>query len=140
MKHAFPTRHALARTRGFMLIEVLVSILIFGIGVLALVGLQAKMTHAQTAAKIRTDAAYLANELIGTMWSDLNNLDKYANCAGYSPCQDWLAKVAQNLPSGTATINEASKSSGKVSITIKWTVRADGEHQYTTIASVKSSN
>jgi type IV pilus assembly protein PilV len=140
MKHVPHSPSPSVRTRGFMLIEVLVSILIFSIGVLALVGLQAKMTHAQSASKIRTDATYLANELIGTMWSDLTHLGSYANCASYGPCSDWQTKVSQSLPNGSGTVDSVDPSTGAVSITIKWTVRSDGEHRYTTIAAVKSSS
>lgn len=59
---------------GFMLLEVLVSILIFSIGVLSIVGLQANSIKQSSAAKYRTDASLLANDLIGRMWvSDRSN-------------------------------------------------------------------
>ena len=53
------------RQRGFMLIETLVAILIFSIGVLSLVGLQATSVRLSSGAKYRSDAALLVNELIG---------------------------------------------------------------------------
>ena len=140
MKHQPHTQRRAARVQGFMLIEVLVSILIFSIGVLALVGLQAKMTKAQSASKFRTDAAYLSNELMGVMWSDLKNLGSYANCASYARCTDWQTKVSQNLPGGIATVDSVNAATGEVSITIKWTQSTEDQHTLKTTTFVKSSS
>jgi type IV pilus assembly protein PilV len=54
---------------GSMLIEVLIAILIFSIGILGIVGLQASAVKASTDAKYRSEAGLLANELIGRMWA-----------------------------------------------------------------------
>lgn len=128
-------RHA----RGAMLIEVLVAILIFSIGVLALVGLQAQMTHAQSSAKSRADATYLANELIGVMWSDTANLGSYDACDGYARCSEWQAKVANNLPKGTGTIEVVDAATGEVTITLRWTSPSDGAHQYVTTTFIRAA-
>jgi type IV pilus assembly protein PilV len=117
--------------RGYMLIEVLVSFLIFSVGVLALVGLQARMGRAQTAAKARADASYLANELVGVMWSDMKNLGSYSNCATYARCLDWQNKVAQSLPAATTTVT-VTTSTGEVSIRIQWRQGSDDQHTYAT--------
>ena len=69
--------------RGFMLLEVLVALLIFSIGVLGIVGLQASMTKAQTGSKFRADAAFLAQRLVGGMWSDRSGLNNYNHDSGY---------------------------------------------------------
>jgi type IV pilus assembly protein PilV len=139
MKRTQLNQRLAARVRGFMLIEVLVSILIFSIGVLALVGLQAKMTKAQSASKFRADAAYLSNELIGVMWSDVTNLGSYngTGCAGYARCKDWQTKVSQNLPGGTGTVSSTA-STGAVTITITWTQGSEDTHTFTTTSFVKS--
>lgn len=55
---------------GFMLIESLVAMAIFAVGILALVGLQARMTAHMGDAKYRAEAALLVDQLIGTMWAD----------------------------------------------------------------------
>ncbi len=122
--------------RGFMLIEALVALLIFAFGVLGLVGLQAAMTKAQSTAKYRADAAFLAQQLVGTMWADAPlNLGSYAtaNCAGYARCSEWSAKVADVLPAGAALI-ELKPEGWEVKIT--WTQPNEGTHTYTTLTTI----
>jgi type IV pilus assembly protein PilV len=53
-----------------MLFEALVSVLIFSIGVLGILGMMAVAIKNNSAAKYRVDACLLANELIGQMWAD----------------------------------------------------------------------
>ena len=82
---------------GVMLIEALLAILIFSIGVLGLVSLQAAANKASTQAKYRTEASLLANDLIGRMWvSDrsvgtiVSNFSDPANCAAAKALADVL--------------------------------------------------
>ena len=63
------------------LIEVLVAVLIFSIGVLAAIGLQATAISAVTDAKERLDASLVANEQVGRMWTDPANLIPVVNQA-----------------------------------------------------------
>lgn len=131
-------RHA----RGIALIEVLVALLIFMLGVLGLVGLQASMTRAQTASKVRADAAYLASELNGRMWSDLANLASYdgAGCASQARCSEWQSKVGSSLPGGTGAVT-VNATSGDVAVTISWTMPGGETHQYVTHTTVaKAAN
>ncbi len=129
-----------AGVRGMMLIEALIAILLFSIGVLAVVGLQGAMTKAQSAAKFRGDAAYLASEAIGTMWGDADpaNLANYstAACAAYPRCNEWKTRVANTLPGGTVAVavgNAASAATaGVVTVTIGWSTPNEGAHNYTT--------
>jgi len=53
---------------GVLLLEVLIALLIFALGVLGLVGLQANAIKQSGQAKYRADATLLANDLIGQMW------------------------------------------------------------------------
>lgn len=125
-----------------MLIEVLISVLIFSVGVVALVALQAAMTRAQTEAKARTDASYLATELVGLMWADLNNLNSYttASCASNTQCKMWLAKVQQTLPTNDIApeVTVDTPTLGDVSITITWRPPNGDTHTYTMSSSIKS--
>lgn len=129
-----------------MLIEVLISVLIFSVGVVALVALQAAMTRAQTEAKARTEASYLATELVGLMWADVNNLSSYttASCASNTQCNMWLAKVQQTLPTNDVapevTVDTAAGSPtlGDVYIKITWRPPNGDARQYEMSTSIKS--
>ncbi len=124
-----------AAAKGFMLIEALVALLIFAFGVLGLVGLQASMTKAQSTAKYRADASFLAQQVLGTMWADAPNLANYAtaNCAAYARCNDWSTKVANTLPGGTANITLIPEG---WQVTVNWTQPNEGTHSYTTITTI----
>lgn len=122
---------------GVVLLEALVAILIFVIGVLGVVGLQASMTQAQTNAKFRADASYLAGQVIGTMWGDIPNLNKYATaqCVSYARCNDWQTHVAALLPGGAV---EVDVDAGLVVVTIRWTVPGEGAHNYTATTAIRT--
>lgn len=116
-------KHRKQKQDGIVLIETLIAILLFSIGVLALVGLQAVMAKDVTHAKLRSEAAFLANQLIGQMWVDQANLASYAmtsgacNTSGYAPCANWRSQVGQVLPSGQAAV---AISGTAVDITLSW--------------------
>lgn len=142
------TRHRTHRLRrpalrphqhGFLLLEVLVALLIFAFGVLGIVGLQASMTQAQTGSKLRGDAAYLAQELIGTMWANVASIDQYntvtAQCDGFNPCNALKQKVAARLPGGTLTLRPGA--TGLVEITITWTPPGEDTRTYATAAAIR---
>lgn len=123
--------------RGIVMIEVLVALLIFMLGVLGLVGLQTAMTRAQTDSKFRADAAYLATEAIGRMWSDLTNIATYngTGCASVARCKEWQDKVSVALPQGSGAVT-LDASSGDATITISWTSPGGETHRYITSTTV----
>jgi type IV pilus assembly protein PilV len=125
---------------GFAIIEALIALLIFSIGALGLVGLQASMTRATGSAKYRAEAAFLASDLIGTIWTDAPNLASYddAGCDSYTLCKNWKDKVAATLPGGDATL-AVTTSSGLVSVKITWTLPNEGAHNYVTSAAVNAN-
>jgi len=51
-----------------MILEAMIAILVFSLGILGIVGLQAASIKASTDAKYRSEASLLANEVIGRMW------------------------------------------------------------------------
>ncbi len=107
-----------SRQRGAALLEALISVLIFSMGILALVGLQAAMTKNATDAHLRAQASYLANQLIGRMWVDQPNLASYdTDAAAYGNRTAWVSQVANSLPSGSATVDVSGTT---VTITIGW--------------------
>ena len=125
-------RHA----KGAALIEVLSAMLVFTLGILALLGLQTSLMRAQSDAKIRSDAAYLATELVGKMWSDLTNITAYNGdgCAAQARCKEWQDKVATNLPSGTGAVT--IDGNNDVEITLTWTPPGGDTHTYETHTSI----
>jgi type IV pilus assembly protein PilV len=132
-KRLAPTRSSV---RGIALIEVLVAMLIFMLGVLGLVGLQGTMTRVQTDSKMRADAANLASEAIGRMWVDIANLSAYAGtttCTAAS-CLEWRSKVTSVLPGGGATITVDSN--GDVAVTVTWAMPGGDTHRYVTRSTI----
>ena len=123
-----PQRHQ----RGVMLIEALIAILIFSIGILGIIGLQASAVQQSTDAKNRAEAAYLADQLMGQMWSGdrtVSNLQTKFNSCG-SACtgwDSWYTTVKTVLPGVTddtkPTVNVDDE--GIVTISIFW--RGPGE-------------
>ncbi|MGH8741510.1 MAG: type IV pilus modification protein PilV, partial [Burkholderiales bacterium] len=98
-----------SRTRrgqqGVMLLEALIGILIFSIGILALIGMQATAMRTTIDAKYRSEASFLANEVLGIMWvADKTNLANFATSPGTpatcpaSPVCPWITRVEQLLP------------------------------------------
>jgi type IV pilus assembly protein PilV len=128
-----------ARRRGVALIEALIGFLIFAIGVLGLVGLQASMTKAQVGAKVRADAALLANEVLGLMWADSPaNHPNYvgAACDAHPPCVDWQRKLKAVLPKGAGSVAYNAAARDEVVVTITWSIPEEGEHRYEMLSSV----
>lgn len=123
-------------SQGFALIEALIGVLIFSIGVLGLVGLQATMTKAQTQARFRAEAATLTGDLIGVMWADVPNLAQYngGNCAGYPRCKAWADKAAALLPSANSVIAVAGS---QVTVTLNWTVPGETASRYVTVTAIQ---
>ena len=120
--------------QGIALIEALVAILIFTVGILGAVGLQAAMLRTQGSAKVRADAAILASEVVGMMWTDAGsraNLQNYTSNCNSGSCGDWMAKLARSLPNGTANF-ALSNATGATTITITWTPPNDVTHQFVT--------
>lgn len=107
--------------QGVMLLEALVAILIFTIGIVALMGMQVASINEVTQAKYRTDAAYLANQIIGRMWVDQPNLASYAS-AGYVGRTTWNTTVANTLPQGSGVIAVNGR---QVTVTINWRMPND---------------
>ena len=99
------TRHGQA---GVMLIEALIGILSFSIGILALIAMQATAISNTTESRYRTEASFLANQIIGQIWVDrgTNNANIAAydttSGAGTTARAAWITKVASTLPGVTA--------------------------------------
>lgn len=112
---------------GVMLIEALIGILIFSIGILALIGMQAVAISNTADARYRSEASFLASEVIGRMWADIPNLPKYDKdyAPAFAPRDGWVTKVARTLPGvdtagATAPTIEHDAANNQVTVTIQW--------------------
>jgi type IV pilus assembly protein PilV len=138
LRKAIVKRIILHRQQGGTLVEVLVALLLCAFGILGVVGLQASMTRAQTASTFRAEAAFLAQELIGTMWSDRPNLAGYDTSACSAACKDWMSRLAARLPAGDATVG-IDAGTGTVTIEIRWTPSGGATNRFATATVVTSS-
>ena len=120
------------RQQGVMLIEALIALLIFAMGVLAVIGMQARSIGQTMDARYRVDAAFLANQLLSEVWAnrtvanngmpDTSTTTLYGNPSYYScnPCtsangnpvlQGWIQQIQSTtsqsayLPGVTDTQN-----------------------------------
>ena len=130
-----------------MLLEALIGLVIFAVGILAVIGLQALAMQGLANADFRTDAAMLANELIGKLWTDSKNLTTLQttyNSPGGTYFATWRANVASTLPGVSATANAptvavapvvaaSGLSAIQVAVTVRWQAPGEGAHSYTTL-------
>ena len=135
-----------------MLLEALIAILIFSIGILAVVGLQAVSVKNVTDAKYRTQAAFLADKLLSQMWIDAGNIASYSYPgSGGVPTRltGWVGQVNTQLPAAASvppivTVTGASPAGATVSIQVRWQLPEEQSqnlppHNYTVIAAVYTS-
>ncbi len=113
--------------RGVVLIEALVAILIFSVGILAIVGLQANMIKNTAEAKYRSEASYIAQARIGQMWADPANLASYVETD---------TDISALLPNGTRTVTQPTP--GEFQVTVTWLKPGADEtrHNFTTTARI----
>jgi len=122
---------------GIMLLEALIAILIFSLGILTVVALQATSIKLTGDAKYRTNATLLANQLIGQMWVSPGDVAalKASFETGGTAYNAWLADVTspEGLPGvvaasagvtstlPTVTVDATpGATAGQVTITLFW--------------------
>lgn len=128
-----------AHQRGVVLLDALVAILIFAIGILGMVKLQSNAVGFASDAKYRSDAAMLADQAIGRMWSsDQSALaTTFVGSAGTGGTgyTAWNTLVGSALPSGNGTI--AIDAALIATVTVNWTNPSDGQsHIYTSVTQI----
>jgi len=96
------------RQKGILLLEAMIAILLFSVGVLAVVGLQANAIKNVAQSKFRSDGAFLANQLLGQMWSDRA---KYSSNALWQATAEENKATAQGIMTyfGTYSVSEADR-------------------------------
>jgi type IV pilus assembly protein PilV len=127
--------------RGSVLLEALIAILLFSMGMLALAGVQAAALKNAAEAKYRAEASFLASQIIAQMWGENPaNLASYQhNPTTTAPCTfsgaasananvvAWLGTdstpgtVAGNLPGAPGTRQQISVGANNVvTVTVCW--------------------
>jgi type IV pilus assembly protein PilV len=127
--------------RGATLLEALIGILIFSVGILALVGMQALAIKHMSDAKYRSDAAFFANEIIGQMWVNRASLGAYAYAGTGAPpaaITGWVTSIQNALPGVTAAANTLpiiNVAGTTVTVRVRWQLPSGGDvHQHITMA------
>ena len=108
---------------GIVLLEALIGILIFSLGVLAMLGMQAVGMRTVIDAKYRSEAAFLASEIVSEMWVDRPDLASYDTTSGSGTPElaSWIAQVQNTLPQATGANAPTIVVSGQqVTITVGW--------------------
>jgi len=114
------------RQRGIALLEVLVAIVLLGIGVLGTIGLQARSYAALADTGLRAEATVAAEKLIGVATNDQANLAAYALAAGGTPSatlQPWYDETRGRIPGATIAVAVAAPSTtaaGTIKVSISW--------------------
>lgn len=137
-------QHGFARQQsGMMLIESLLAILVFSLGILALVGLQGMAIKQSTDARYRTEASLLANDIIGQMWvSDRTTAVLQANFnTGGAAYNAWRARVGGVLPGVAANPPDiAIDGQGIATVTVRWAAPNEADpvtHSHVAIAQIR---
>jgi type IV pilus assembly protein PilV len=135
---------------GFALIEALVSIAIFSFALVGLVSLQSVAVASSIDAKNRSDASYLASQIIGRVWSDRGAITTYNHLGTGAPCTasgaastnpavlGWLSDVAAALPGASSSVQSLAVGAGNtLTVTICWKrVQETSYHRHVTVAQI----
>ena len=134
--------------RGSSLLEALISIGVFAFGMLGLAGMQTQLMQQSTHAQFRTQASYMAEELIGLASADAANVDCYRmTSSGPGQCGSaiataavaaWRTRALAAFPGATAappTVTYAND--GMLTVTILWQrPQEPAQHNYVSITNL----
>lgn len=111
-----PDESGPTKQSGMALIEAMVAMLVFAVGVLAMIGMQTLAVKTASDAKYRADAAYLANQLIGQMWTADRNTANANNITTFRHNCD-------NTTTGCAPTCSAGDSASTNQVVLDWLAR-----------------
>ncbi len=137
------SRRALRKGQsGVMLLEALIGILIFSLGILAMVGMQTMGIKLATDSRDRAEASNLASQLVGQMWLNRGALASYQYSGTGTPptaLTTWVAQVNAALPNAAAnppivTVGASplgASAGSQTTVTLRWNSPTDSTvHQY----------
>ena len=142
------TPFILPKQQGSILLEGLIAILIFSMGVLAIIGLQAASMRTVSDAQYRLEASYLANRLVASIWTaGPTGISNYGLPGGSSPdLALWLADVKNRLPGAdnkapTVLIAGDATAGFTATVTVFWQPPSEtAPHSHTTVAYINNNS
>ncbi|MDR5171899.1 pilus assembly protein PilV [Methylobacillus flagellatus] len=132
---------------GSILLEGLIAILVFSMGILAIIGLQAASMRTVSDAQYRLEASYLANRLVASIWTaGPSQIANYGLPGGSSETlAEWLADVKKRLPGAetkapTVVISGDATAGYTATVTVFWQPPSETEpHSHTTVAYINNN-
>ncbi len=116
--------------KGFGLIEVLVSMLVLGIGILGMLGLQLNAMKFNQAAAYRTQATFLAYDIGDRMRANapqaiagsynigMASAAPSGSTIADTDLREWKNALAAHLPAGNGSVSRSS--AGLYTVTVQW--------------------
>jgi len=119
------------KQKGIALIEALVAVVLLGVGLLGIIGLQARSYSALADTSMRAEATMAADKLLGAMAADQANMGAYALAMDGTPSSrlaPWCEDTRRQIP-GAGIKVEVAQVAGttrtRVTITIAWARKAN---------------
>jgi type IV pilus assembly protein PilV len=104
--------------RGVALLESLMALLIFSVGLLGLLGLEARVMNTSVNSENRNRAAMLASEVASQMW--LNNAVSATTPAIVAVTASAGNQTQGGLPGGVVTVVPVAGTTNAADITVTW--------------------
>ncbi|RYZ64407.1 MAG: type IV pilus modification protein PilV [Proteobacteria bacterium] len=130
MKHSRPG----IRDSGFTLIEALVALLALSIGLLGIAALQLNGLRNNLSSAYRSQATYLAYDIIDRIRANRANRADYEIDLGAAPMPSnvttrdlaaWKTNLATTLPRGDGTVTVDGADSSVIIVTVQWSDSRD---------------
>jgi type IV pilus assembly protein PilV len=116
--------------QGVVLLEALIAILIFSMGILAVVGLQAAMIKNSSDSKYRADASYIAQQRVGEIWVN-------QTVAALALFGETDTDISALLPDGKRTTIRDGTNPDQFTVIVTWQQPGDpATHNFTTVARI----
>jgi type IV pilus assembly protein PilV len=136
---------------GSAIIEGLTAITIFSLGIVGLIGLQARVLENNANSQLRAEASYMTQEIIGLATADFVNAPCYTvnpastgcvNAQAAATAQNWAAHVQPALPGATTRQPVVTYAAdGTFTVTIQWKRENDDTwHNYVTTTNIQTGS